>query len=236
MRRNGRRVSTVLAEVDSRVITGQQVNTRLTSEVIPALQQEIPGLTYAMGGEQREQGRTLPGLARNFVLALFCMYALLALAFRSYVQPLIVLASIPFGLVGAVVGHLVMGLSLGLTSLFGVVGLAGIIVNGSLVLIDFINEERARGKPPAQAIRDACKGRFRPILLTAVTTFLGIFPLIIERSIQAQFLIPLAVSIGVGVLLGSVIQMLLTPALAMAVEDLRARRSRRTSLGAARES
>ena len=236
VRRDGRRVSTVLAEVDSRVITGQQVNARLTGEVIPALQAEIPGLTYAMGGEQREQGRTLPSLARNFVLALFGMYALLALAFRSYLQPLIVLASIPFGLVGAVVGHLVMGLSMGLTSLFGVVGLAGIIVNGSLVLIDFINEERERGKPPAQAIRDACKGRFRPILLTAVTTFLGIFPLIIEKSIQAQFLIPLAVSIGVGVLLGTVMQMLLTPALAMWVEALRERWAGRAARRAARES
>jgi len=226
VRRQGRRVSTVYAEVDNRVVTGQQVNTRLTGEVIPVLQAQIPGLSYAMGGEQREQGRTLPSLARNFVLALFCMYALLALAFRSYVQPLIVLASIPLGLVGAVLGHLVMGLPMGLTSLFGVVGLAGIIVNGSLVLIDFINEERARGKPAAPAIRDACKGRFRPILLTAITTFLGIFPLIIEKSIQAQFLIPLAVSIGAGVLLGTVIQMLLTPALAMAVEDLRARFAR----------
>jgi multidrug efflux pump subunit AcrB len=226
VRRDGRRVSTVLAEVDSRIVTGQQVNTRLTGEVIPALQGEIPGLGFAMGGEQREQGRTLPSLARNFVLSMFAMYALLALAFRSYVQPLIVLASIPLGLVGAVLGHLVLGLSMGLTSLFGVVGLAGIIVNGSLVLIDFINEERARGKPAAEAIRDACKGRFRPILLTGITTFLGIFPLIIERSIQAQFLIPLAVSIGVGVLLGTLIQMLLTPALAMAVEDLRARFAR----------
>ena len=226
VRRNSRRISTVFAEVDSRTVTGQQVNNRLVGEVIPALQREIPGLTYAMGGEQREQARTLPGLARNFVLALFCMYALLALAFRSYVQPLIVLASIPLGLVGAVLGHLVMGLPMGLTSLFGVVGLAGIIVNGSLVLIDFINEELARGKPPAQAIREACKGRFRPILLTAITTFLGIFPLIIEKSIQAQFLIPLAVSIGVGVLVGTMIQMLLTPALAMAVEDLRARFAR----------
>ncbi|MEX1074021.1 MAG: efflux RND transporter permease subunit [Burkholderiales bacterium] len=226
VRRQGRRVSTVYAEVDNRVVTGQQVNTRLTGEVIPVLQAQIPGLSYAMGGEQREQGRTLPSLARNFVLALFCMYALLALAFRSYVQPLIVLASIPLGLVGAVLGHLVMGLPMGLTSLFGVVGLAGIIVNGSLVLIDFINEERARGKPAAPAIRDACKGRFRPILLTAITTFLGIFPLIIEKSIQAQFLIPLAVSIGAGVLLGTLIQMLLTPALAMAVEDLRARFAR----------
>jgi multidrug efflux pump subunit AcrB len=226
VRRQGRRVSTVFAEVDSRVVTGQQVSTRLVGETIPALQARIPGLTYAMGGEQREQGRTLPSLARNFVLALFCMYALLALAFRSYLQPLIVLASIPLGLVGAVLGHLVMGLPMGLTSLFGVIGLAGIIVNGSLVLIDFINEERGRGKPAAEAIRDACKGRFRPILLTAITTFLGIFPLIIEKSIQAQFLIPLAVSIGAGVLLGTLIQMLLTPALAMAVEDLRARFAR----------
>ncbi len=219
----GRRVTTVLAEVDPAVITGQSVNTRLVSDVLPELQKEIPGLAYRMGGEQREQGLTLPALARNFVLAMFAMYAVLALAFRSYVQPVIVLAAVPFGLVGAVVGHLLLGLSLGLTSLFGIIGLAGIIVNGSLVLIDFTNEERRKGKGPQDAIVDAAKGRFRPILLTAITTFLGIFPLIIERSIQAQFLIPLAVSIGVGVLMGTVLLMLLTPALAMAVEDMGAR-------------
>ncbi|MDH3438333.1 MAG: efflux RND transporter permease subunit, partial [Betaproteobacteria bacterium] len=219
----GRRVTTVLAEVDPAVITGQSVNTRLVSDVLPELQKEIPGLTYRMGGEQREQGLTLPSLARNFVLAMFAMYAVLALAFRSYVQPIIVLAAVPFGLVGAAVGHLLLGLSLGLTSLFGIIGLAGIIVNGSLVLIDFTNEERRKGKGPQDAIVDAAKGRFRPILLTAITTFLGIFPLIIERSIQAQFLIPLAVSIGVGVLMGTVLLMLLTPALAMAVEDMGAR-------------
>ncbi|KPK08060.1 MAG: hypothetical protein AMJ64_04630 [Betaproteobacteria bacterium SG8_39] len=223
VRRGGRRVTTVFAEVDSALVTGQQVNVRLTGNVLPRLQAEIAGLAYAMGGEQREQGRTLPSLAKNFVLAVFCMYALLALAFRSYVQPLIVLVSIPFGLVGATLGHLIMGLSFGLTSLFGLVGLAGIIVNGSLVLVDFVNEELARGKPAQQAIIDAAKGRFRPIVLTAVTTFLGIFPLIIERSIQAQFLIPLAVAIGVGVLLGTALQMLITPALAMWVEDLRMR-------------
>jgi multidrug efflux pump subunit AcrB len=219
----GRRVTTVLAEVDPTVITGQSVNARLVSEVLPRLQEEIPGLAYRMGGEQREQGLTLPALARNFALAMFAMYALLALAFRSYVQPIIVLAAVPFGLVGAVVGHLLLGLGLGLTSLFGIVGLAGIIVNGSLVLIDFTNEERRKGKRPQDAIVDAAKGRFRPILLTALTTFLGIFPLIIERSIQAQFLIPLAVSIGVGVLMGTALLMLLTPALAMAVEDMTAR-------------
>jgi multidrug efflux pump subunit AcrB len=223
VRQGGRRVTTVLAEVDSAVTTGQLVNARLTSAVLPRLQEEIPGLLYTMAGEQHEQGQALPALARNFVLAVFCMYALLALAFRSYVQPMIVIAAIPLGLVGATVGHLLMGLNFGLTSLFGVVGLAGIIVNGSLVLIDFANEERAHGKAPREAMIDAAKGRFRPILLTAITTFLGISPLIVERSIQAQFLIPLAVSIGVGVLLGTVLLMLLTPALAMWVEDLAAR-------------
>ncbi|MFM1880971.1 MAG: hypothetical protein RLZZ344_1205 [Pseudomonadota bacterium] len=229
VRRDGRRISTIFAEVDGRVVTGQQVNEQLVKTVFPALSREIPGFRYAMGGEQGEQGKTLPALAKNFLLAIFCMYALLALAFRSYVQPLIVLVSIPFGLVGAVLGHLAMGLSMGLTSLFGVIGLAGIIVNGSLVLIDFINEERNRTSDTAQAIVRACMNRFRPILLTAITTFLGIFPLIIERSIQAQFLIPLAVSIGVGVLVGTALQMLLTPALVMAVEDLRTRWTTRSS-------
>lgn len=234
VRQGGRRVTTVLAEVDSAVTTGQLVNGRLTSELLPRLQKEVPGLLYTMAGEQREQGQALPAIARNFVLAVFCMYALLALAFRSYAQPLIVVAAIPFGLVGATVGHLLMGLNFGLTSLFGVVGLAGIIVNGSLVLIDFANEERARGKPPREAMIAAAKGRLRPILLTAITTFLGISPLIVERGIQAQFLIPLAVSIGVGVLLGTVLLMLLTPALAMWVEDLAGRWRRAVGTDAAR--
>jgi multidrug efflux pump subunit AcrB len=223
MRQNGRRITSVLAELDPAIVTGQEVNARMVSKVLPRLQEQVPGLTYTMGGEQHEQEQALPSLARNFVLAVFCMYALLALAFRSYLQPVIVIAAIPFGLVGAVIGHLLLGLNLGLTSLFGIVGLAGIIVNGSLVLVDFINEERGRGKSAEEAIVSAAKGRFRPILLTAITTFLGISPLIIERSIQAQFLIPLAVSIGVGVLLGTALLMLLTPALVMWVEDMKTR-------------
>jgi multidrug efflux pump subunit AcrB len=223
LRIDGRRVTSVLAEVDPAIVTGAQVNARIVGDVLPRLQAEIPGLSYTMGGEQREQQQALPAIARNFALAVFCMYALLALAFRSYVQPAIVVAAIPFGLVGATLGHLLLGLSFGLTSLFGIVGLAGIIVNGSLVLVDFANEERSRGKSARDALIDAAKSRFRPILLTATTTFLGIFPLIIERSIQAQFLIPLAVSIGVGVLLGTALLMLLTPALAMGVEDISTR-------------
>lgn len=221
VREDGRRLNTVFAEIDLARVTGQQVNARLVDQFLPQLEQDIPGLSYAMGGEQREQGQTLPSLARNFLLSVFVMFALLSLAFRSYAQPFIVIASIPFGLVGATIGHLAMGLSFGLTSLFGIVGLSGIIVNGALVLVDFVNEERRRGLPPTEAIVSAAKSRFRPVLLTAITTFLGIFPLIIERSIQAQFLIPLAVSIAVGVLLGTVLLMLLTPAMVKLESDLR---------------
>lgn len=228
IREDGRRVTTVFAEVDSSVVTGQQVNARLVGDVLPRLREEIPGLSWTMGGEQREQAQTLPSLARNFGLAVFGMYALLALAFRNYVQPFIVIASIPFGLVGATVGHLAMGLNFGLTSLFGIVGLSGIIVNGSLVLVDFVNEERRRGLAPREAIVSAAKSRFRPIVLTTITTFLGILPLILERSIQAQFLIPLGVSIAVGVLLGTALLMLLTPALTMMQADLAQRWSRHT--------
>lgn len=219
VRQDGRRVNAVIAEVDSSRTTGQQVNAILTSKILPNIQNEITGIEFSMGGEQREQSQALPSLASNFLLAVFCMYALLALAFRSYLQPFIVIASIPFGLVGATIGHLMMGLSFGLTSIFGIVGLSGIIVNGSLVLIDFINEQTARGMPIQQAVITAAKSRFRPVFLTALTTFLGIFPLIIERSIQAQFLIPLAVSIAVGVLLGTFLLMLLTPALVMWQHD-----------------
>lgn len=222
VREDGRRMNTVRAEIDLARITGQQVNARLINQFLPELEQQVAGLSYAMGGEQREQGQTLPALARSFLLAVFVMFALLALAFRSYAQPFIVIVSIPFGLVGATIGHMALDLSFGLTSLFGIVGLSGIIVNGALVLVDFVNEERARGLAPAEAIISAAKSRFRPVFLTAVTTFLGIFPLIIERSIQAQFLIPLAVSIAVGVLLGTVLLMLLTPAMVMLEADLRA--------------
>lgn len=223
VREDGRRVITVFADVDSARVTGQQVNAKLLGEILPSIREQVAGLSWTMGGEQREQGQALPSLARNFGFALFGMYTLLALAFRSYVQPFIVLASIPFGLVGATAGHLVMGLSFGLTSLFGIVGLSGIIVNGSLVLVDFFNEQRNAGVETREAIVQAAKSRFRPILLTTITTFLGIFPLIIERSIQAQFLIPLGVSIAVGVLLGTVLLMMLTPALVMLQEDLSSR-------------
>jgi len=216
---DGRRIVTVTAEVDRSVITGQEANTELTSHIIPAAQLRHPGLRYSFGGEQREQRRAMSGLFRGFALAMFVMYALLAIPFRSYVEPLIIMAAVPFGFVGAVFGHLVMGLDLGLLSIFGLVGMSGVVVNDSLVLLDFVNAEHRSGKPLPEAILSAAKVRFRPIMLTSLTTFLGVFPLIIERSLQAQFLVPMAVSLGVGILFATGIIMVLVPALTMAQHD-----------------
>jgi multidrug efflux pump subunit AcrB len=212
---DGRRIVTITADVNKAVVTGQEVNGALEDDVLPALQASLPGLRYAFGGEQREQADAIGGMMRGFALALVVIYALLAIPFRSYVQPLVIMASIPLGFVGAAFGHLIMGLDLGMVSLFGIVGLSGVVVNDSLVFIDFINEEYRRGKEMAQAIIDAAKIRFRPIFLTSLTTFLGVSPIIFERSLQAQLLVPMAVSLGFGILIATAIIMMVVPALSM---------------------
>jgi len=227
-RLDGRRIVTITADVDQAVITGQEVNSELTNRILPAVQARYPGVRYTFGGEQREQTEALGGIVMGFLLAALIMYALLAIPFGSYIEPLIIMASVPLGFVGAAFVHLVMGLDLGLLSIFGIVGLSGVVVNNSLVLIDFINEEHRGGKPMADAILTATRARFRPILLTSLTTFLGVFPIIIERSLQAQFLVPMAASIGFGVLFATAIIMVLVPALTMLQADVGAWRARRT--------
>ena len=214
-RKDGRRVATVTADVNPGTTTGQEVTDRLDSEILPAVQEAFPQMTYEFGGEQEEQAESFGALAQGFALALFMIYALLAIPFRSYFQPLVIMAAIPFGIVGAIVGHLVLGLSVGILSLFGIIGLSGVVVNDSLVMIDFINAERLSGKPMREAIVEGAKTRFRPILLTSLTTFLGVAPLVFERSLQAQFLIPMAASLAFGILFATTILMLLVPALAM---------------------
>ena len=218
-RRDRRRVVTVTAEVDDDVVSAQEVIDALKAEVVPALARDVPGFRASFEGEQRQQQQALSALARGFLIGLFVIYALLAIPFRSYIQPLIIMAAIPFGFIGAVLGHLLMGLSIGILSMFGVIGLSGVVVNDALVLIDFVNARRREGLPMAEAIREAGKVRFRPILLTSITTFLGVLPLILERSLQAQFLIPMAVSLGFGILFATAILMLLVPALAMLQHD-----------------
>lgn len=213
-RKEGRRILTITGDVDPAVVTGQVATGELESVIIPPIAEEDSRLRVSFGGEQQEQQESFSSIGRGFVLALLVIYALLAIPFGSYIQPLIIMAAIPFGIIGALLAHLVMGLSLGLLSLFGIIGLSGVVVNDSLVMIDFINEERRAGMPALEAIVEGAKARFRPIMLTSLTTFLGVAPLVFEKSLQAQFLIPMAASLAFGILFATGILMLLVPALA----------------------
>ena len=186
----------------------------LDNEIMPELQADYPSLQYDFGGEQEEQQESFGDLGQAFLLALVAIYALLAVPFRSYIQPLIIMAAIPFGMIGALIGHLLLGIPLGILSMFGIIALSGVIINGALVLIDFLNENLANGMEPGEAVIDAAKSRFRPIMLTAITTFLGVAPITFETSLQAQFLIPMSASLGFGVLFGTALLILLIPALA----------------------
>ncbi len=214
-RTDGRRVTAVTADINDDIVTGQEIADALANDIMPALQADYPQLLYTFGGEQQEQAESFGDLGIAFLAALLMIYALLAIPFRSYIQPLIIMAVIPFGIIGALIGHLLLGIPLGVLSMFGIIALSGVIVNGSLVLIDFINENLDNGMEIEEAIVAGAKSRFRPIMLTSLTTFLGVAPITFETSIQAQFLIPMSASLGFGVLFGAVILQLLIPALAV---------------------
>ena len=157
---------------------------------------------------------------KNFALALFVVYGLLAIPFKSYLQPLIIMSAIPFGFTGAVIGHLIMGMPLTVLSVIGIVALAGVVVNDGLVMVDFINRyRREEGKTAFEAALAAGPRRFRPILLTSVTTFAGLFPLLIEKSVQAKFLVPMAISLAYGVLFATFITLLLVPTSYLIIYD-----------------
>jgi multidrug efflux pump subunit AcrB len=215
-----RRVIVVTADVDETVTNANELRTDLEKRFLPQLELNYPGLRYAMEGEGKEQRESLSDVINGFVIALFLIYALLAIPFRSFTQPFVVMSAIPFGMVGAVIGHLIMGLNLSLLSLFGIVGLAGVVVNDSLVLVHATNRIREQGVSPREAITQGGALRFRAIILTSLTTFAGLTPMILERSLQAQFLIPMAVSLGFGVLFATVITLLLIPCGYMILEDV----------------
>ena len=212
-RNDGQRVVTVTADVDENVISGGDANDILENTILAQLMAADPELTYSIGGEQQQQLESLDALYRGFVLAMLVIFALLAIPLRSYVKPFIVMAIIPFGIVGVVLGHLVLGVAVSAASLMGFFGLSGVVVNDSLVMIDFIDQRIKEGVPLKTAIIDGAKQRFRPIFLTSVTTFLAFTPLVLEPSIQAQFLVPFAASLGVGIVITTAILMLLVPAL-----------------------
>ena len=219
-RADGARVVNVVADVDIGATSAAEVLGEVRRRVLPDLLATAPGVTYSLEGEQREQRESLGGLGRNFGFALFAIFTLLALPLRSYAQPLIMMSTIPLGAVGALVGHALLGLPLSFSSVIGIVALSGVVVNDSLVLVDRANRRRSEGWDPDAAVREAGCSRFRPIFLTSLTTCLGLTPLLLERSVQAQFLIPMAVSIAFGVVAATVISLIVVPAAYLAMEDV----------------
>ncbi len=219
-RRGGRRVVQVSADVTPRSKAGEVLGD-LRSGAIPNLTARFRGLQYSFEGHQAEIRESLGSLQTTFAIALLAIFAMLAIPFRSYIQPLIIMISIPFGIVGAVLGHLIMGYDLCIPSMFGIVALSGVVVNDSLVLVDFANRRhREGGMTHRDAIHAAGIQRFRPVLLTTLTTFGGLAPMIFETSRQARFLIPMALSLGFGILFATAITLVLVPSLYVVVEDV----------------
>jgi len=225
-RRGGRRIISLTADVTPRAQAGQVIKS-MEEEALPQLIEKYPGLTYGYQGKQADLTESMRGLFMGLLLAVMMIYLLLAIPFRSYSQPAIIMISIPFGMIGAIIGHVLMGYSLSIMSLFGVVALSGVVVNDSLVLIDFANRRHLNGDSAHDAVLAAGIQRFRPIMLTTLTTFCGLSPMIFETSRQARFLIPMAISLGFGILFATLIALILVPVLYMVIEDLRGRSTNR---------
>lgn len=220
-RREGRRIMAVTADIDEEVSNANKIVAELEKNELPLLMQKYPGLNYTLEGEQEWQKESLAAMGTGFLFALLTIYALLAIPFKSYLQPVIVMLSIPFGIIGAVIGHVLLGYELSLISLFGIVALAGVIINDSLVLVVTANSFRSEQQlSAAEAIYEAGVRRFRPIILTSLTTFFGLVPMIFETSLQARFLIPMAISIGFGILFGTAIILAIVPAAYLILEDV----------------
>ncbi len=199
---------------------------KYTEEVLEKIGEKFPGVRYSFEGEQSDQRDSIREMGVGFIGALLIMYVLMAIPLKSYVQPIIVMSVIPFGMVGAVAGHLFMGLNMSIMSMCGIVALAGVVVNDSLVLVDYVNRHRKKGTSIMEAAQNAGARRFRPILLTSLTTFVGLMPMLLEDDMQAKFLIPMAVSLGFGILFATAITLILVPSIYVILEDIRSLPSR----------
>ncbi|WP_321413713.1 efflux RND transporter permease subunit [uncultured Desulfobacter sp.] len=219
-RSNGRREIEVAANVTPQSMAGNIIRD-MKQEILPFLVGRYPGLSYGLEGKQADIKKSMAALFKGLGLALFFVFALLAIPFKSYFQPLIIMICIPFGIIGAVAGHIIMGYPLSILSLFGIVAMAGVVVNDALVLIDFANRLVRGGMPVKDAIRAAGIQRFRPIILTTLTTCGGLAPIITETSWQARFLIPMAISLGFGLFFATLITLGLVPCLYLILEDIK---------------
>jgi multidrug efflux pump subunit AcrB len=215
-----RRVINVTANVDSSQSNTAEVERSLNKDLLPKTQEEFPQLRINFKGSNRAQQNTMEGVKQGSYISIMLIFSLLALQFRSYLQPFIVMTAIPFGIVGAVMGHYLLGFTLSIVSVLGMVALSGIVVNDSLIMVDFINRFRAQGNRLQDAVLEAGVRRFRPIVLTTLTTFFGLMPMMFETSRQARFLIPMAISLAFGVLFATFITLFLVPVFYSVLNDL----------------
>jgi len=219
-RRDGKRVINVSANVEPERDTPQIINS-LDNNFIPLLKQQFPELSISYQGIQADIKESGQSLLSSFIFVLAVLYIMLAIPFASYTQPLIIMLAIPYGIVGAFLGHMLLGYSLSMISVMGIVALCGVVVNDTLVMVDYANQMRKEGHTPYESIILAGTRRFRPIFLTTATTFGGLAPMIYETSIQAQFVIPMAISLGYGILFSTVISLVFVPAIYMMLEDVK---------------
>jgi len=225
-RTNGMRRVKVTTEVDSSKANSGELLADLRENYFPDLLERFPGLTVSVEGTEKENQEALAPLWRGFMVALVGIYVIIAIIFRSYLQPVVIMITVPFGIIGAVYGHLIMGLfkanfTVTMMSMFGIVALAGVVVNDAIVLIECINNMIADGVPFFEAVRRGGARRFRAIFLTTVSTVGGLMPMIVERDMQAQFLVPMALSIAAGVAFATLLTLLLIPSLLGIVNDVR---------------
>ncbi len=211
----------VQAEIDGTVTTSGQVIDALEEQFLPDLMARYPGVTYSFEGDEADFAESIEGLAKGFGVIMFVMYGMLAIPLKSYWKPVIILSAIPFGMVGAIWGHAILGMEVSFLSMCGMVALAGVVVNDALVMVAFINKNALRRASLKNAVRQAGEARFRAILLTSLTTAAGVTPLILEESLQAQFLIPMAVALAAGVLFATAVTLVLVPALYLVMDDIR---------------
>lgn len=224
---NYQRAVEVTAEASKTIVEPSKVIAEIEANVLPKLIEKYPGLSYRIAGAAEEETKMARSMFVGFTLALFAIYALLAVPTKSYLQPLIIMGVIPFGIIGAIVGHWITGFPLSMMSLMGVIALSGVVVNDSLILVDYVNKATAEGTNQHKAVIEAGTRRFRAILLTSLTTFFGLAPILLERSVQAQEIVPMAISLAFGIVFATVITLLLVPCLYMILEDFARWRSAR---------
>ena len=218
-RQNRRRTVTVSADVDEENVEPGEIIEEISEDYMPGLLSSYPGVEYSLEGASLEETEFIRNISVASIAALFLIYALIAIPLHSYTQPLIIMSVIPFGLIGAVFGHILLGKAISMFSLFGLIALSGVVVNDSIILVDFINRARRAGVSVYEAVITSGKERFRPIILTSMTTAAGLMPIMLETSLQAQFVIPMAISLSFGIIFATIITLFLIPSLYMLQED-----------------